>query len=64
MFNVCVGTAETAQYLIKHPLIRKISITGSTKAGVSVLSSSSTRAKPTTMELGGKSPLVVLKGER
>ena len=45
-----------------HPLIDMISFTGSTEAGVGVAQRALATMKRISMELGGKSPCVILKG--
>lgn len=59
LFNVVQGGEDIAQYLLGHPIIMKTSITGSTRAGRAVLEGSAKNVKPATLELGGKSPLIV-----
>lgn len=51
---------EVGQWLTEHPLIEKISFTGGTSTGKKVMASaSSSSLKEVTMELGGKSPLII-----
>lgn len=61
VFNVLPGTgAETGQYLTEHPDIAKISFTGGVASGKKVMANSAASSlKEVTMELGGKSPLIV-----
>lgn len=61
VFNVLPGTgAETGQYLTEHPDIAKISFTGGAASGKKVMANSAASSlKEVTMELGGKSPLIV-----
>ncbi|WP_280188941.1 betaine-aldehyde dehydrogenase [Delftia sp. PS-11] len=61
VFNVLTGSGrEVGQWLTAHPQIEKISFTGGTATGKQVMASaSSSSLKEVTMELGGKSPLVV-----
>lgn len=51
--------AEISSYLIKHPLIRKISFTGSTPIGKQLASLAGLHMKRVTMELGGHAPVIV-----
>jgi betaine-aldehyde dehydrogenase len=52
--------AEIGQYLTEHPGIAKISFTGGVVTGKKVMSSASASTlKEVTMELGGKSPLII-----
>lgn len=45
--------------LANHPLVRKLSFTGSTEVGKSVMRAASERIVPVSLELGGKSPSIV-----
>ena len=57
--NVVNGGPETGAALASHPLINKISFTGSTETGRKILHAAAERIVPVTLELGGKSPSVV-----
>ena len=61
VFNVLTGGGrEVGTWLTEHPGIEKISFTGGTATGKKVMASaSSSTLKEVTMELGGKSPLIV-----
>ena len=61
VFNVVQGPGrEVGQWLTEHPLIEKISFTGGVETGKKVMASAaSSSLKEVTMELGGKSPLVI-----
>lgn len=61
VFNVLTGSGrEVGQWLTEHPRIAKISFTGGTVTGKKVMAAASgSTLKEVTMELGGKSPLVV-----
>lgn len=50
---------EIGEVLVTHPLIRKISFTGSTEVGVRIMGLASRGLKRVSLELGGKSPNVV-----
>ena len=52
--------AEAGESLIAHPDVAKVSFTGSTEVGRSVAHLASRGPKPATLELGGKSPTVIL----
>ncbi|KAJ2005797.1 hypothetical protein H4R26_001755 [Coemansia thaxteri] len=62
VFNVVLGGAEVGQALVDHDLIDKIGFTGSVATGKQVIrSSASTKnVRSTSVELGGKSPGVVM----
>ena len=60
--NLVYGTpAEISEYLVPHPLIRKISFTGSTVVGKHLAALAGQHMKLTTMELGGHAPVLVFK---
>lgn len=61
VFNVLHGSAETGHYIAIHPDIDKISFTGSVPTGRKVLADAASSVKHVTMELGGKSPLIVFE---
>lgn len=51
--------AEISAFFIAHPVIRKISFTGSTAVGKQLASLAGLHMKRTTMELGGHAPVVI-----
>jgi succinate-semialdehyde dehydrogenase/glutarate-semialdehyde dehydrogenase len=58
--NLVYGVpAEISEYLIPHPVIRKISFTGSTPIGKSLAALAGQHMKLATMELGGHAPAIV-----
>ncbi|MBI32802.1 MAG: aldehyde dehydrogenase [Gammaproteobacteria bacterium] len=58
--NIVTGFGETAgDALAKHEDVDKITFTGSTEVGKKIVSSSVGNLKKVTLELGGKSPVVV-----
>jgi len=59
LFNVVQGFAETGELLTRHPDIAKISLTGEAETGRQVMAAAAGTFKQVTMELGGKSPLIV-----
>ncbi|XXG99404.1 quinone oxidoreductase [Hypoxylon texense] len=60
VFNVVYGAGDVGAYLTKHPAIAKVSFTGQVSTGKKVAGAAAGGMKYVTMELGGKSPLVVL----
>lgn len=50
---------EMGDALVKHPLIRKISFTGSTSVGSRIMELAARDIKRVSLELGGKSPNIV-----
>jgi len=60
VFNVVHGFGETAgAALTSHPDVKAISFTGETTTGTIIIKSAADTLKKTSMELGGKSPLIV-----
>lgn len=51
--------AEISSYLIAHPVIRKITFTGSTPVGKQLAAMAGQHMKRVTMELGGHAPVIV-----
>ncbi|HSC95500.1 MAG TPA: NAD-dependent succinate-semialdehyde dehydrogenase [Burkholderiales bacterium] len=51
--------ADISSYLIPHPVIRKMSFTGSVAVGKQLAALAGTHMKRTTMELGGHAPVIV-----
>ncbi|NMV06663.1 aldehyde dehydrogenase family protein, partial [Vibrio parahaemolyticus] len=59
VFNVVQGDYRVGQMLTAHPDIAKVSFTGESGTGKVVMSDSAKTLKQVTMELGGKSPLII-----
>jgi betaine-aldehyde dehydrogenase len=59
VFNVVQGDARTGQLLTGAPAIAKVSLTGECATGRRVMADAAATLKRVTMELGGKSPLIV-----
>ncbi len=58
--NLVFGTpAEVSEYLVPHPVIRKVSFTGSTVVGKQLAALAGRHMKLSTMELGGHAPVLV-----
>src|SRR5262249_1187879 len=58
--NVLPGPGESVgEALVSHPLVRKISFTGSTEAGKSVMRLAAASIKRVSLELGGKSACII-----
>jgi len=51
--------AEISNYLIPHPIIRKVTFTGSTPVGKQLAALAGSHMKRATMELGGHAPVIV-----
>ncbi len=61
VFNVVQGDYRVGQALTNHPEIDKVSFTGSVPTGKMVMKGAADTLKETTMELGGKSPLIIFE---
>jgi len=60
VLGLVYGTpAEISSYLIPHPVIRKITFTGSTVVGKQLAAMAGQHMKRVTMELGGHAPVIV-----
>jgi len=60
VLNLVYGTpSEISEYLIPHPVIRKITFTGSTPVGKQLAALAGKYMKRATMELGGHAPVIV-----
>jgi len=60
VLNVVTGYGEeVGAALVRHPLVRKLSFTGSTEVGKEVMRVAGDRIVPVSLELGGKSPAIV-----
>jgi betaine-aldehyde dehydrogenase len=64
VFQVVQGMADTGRLLTAHPQIRKISLTGEVGTGKAVMADSAASLKQVTLELGGKSPLIIFEDAR
>ena len=62
VLNLVFGVpSEISEYLIPHPVIRKISFTGSTPVGKHLAALAGQHMKRVTMELGGHAPAIVFE---
>ncbi|WP_337263819.1 MULTISPECIES: aldehyde dehydrogenase family protein [unclassified Serratia (in: enterobacteria)] len=62
VFNVVTGRgAVCGKALTEHPLIAKVSFTGSTPVGKGIARAAADRLTRVTLELGGKNPAIVLQ---
>jgi phenylacetaldehyde dehydrogenase len=60
VFNLLTGDGETGAALVAHPDVDKISFTGSTEVGREIMTSAAKTLKRVSLELGGKSPHIIL----
>lgn len=61
VFNVVQGRGDVGEALVAHPDVAKVSLTGSVATGARVLAQAGALLKPATLELGGKSPLILFE---
>jgi len=59
--NAPTDAPGVVEALIAHPAVRRINFTGSTKVGKIIAGIAARHLKPVLLELGGKSPMLVLK---
>jgi aldehyde dehydrogenase (NAD+) len=59
--NILTGDGRVGELIVRHPGIAKIAFTGSTEVGRLIRRSTAGTGKSLTLELGGKSPFVVLE---
>ncbi|MDK2776262.1 MAG: betaine-aldehyde dehydrogenase [Pseudomonadota bacterium] len=59
VFNVIHGDGAVGSWLTHHEDIAKVSFTGEVGTGKKVMAAAATTLKEVTMELGGKSPLII-----
>jgi acyl-CoA reductase-like NAD-dependent aldehyde dehydrogenase len=59
--NAPTDAPGVVEALIEHPAVRRINFTGSTKVGRIIAGIAAKHLKPVLLELGGKSPMVVLR---
>jgi aminomuconate-semialdehyde/2-hydroxymuconate-6-semialdehyde dehydrogenase len=62
VLNIVHGKGDTTgEAIVKHPSIKAISFTGSTKAGAHIASVAAPMFKKLSLELGGKNPNIIFK---
>jgi len=59
LYNVIQGMGDVGASLVSDPRVDKVSLTGSVPTGRKVYAAAASEMKHVTMELGGKSPLVI-----
>src|SRR5881409_609210 len=59
VINIVTGFRETGEALVDHPLVSKVSFTGSVGAGRAIAARAGQRLVSCMLELGGKSPNIV-----
>lgn len=61
LFQVLQGDGRVGAALINHPQVAKVSLTGSVATGAKVAAQAGATLKKVTLELGGKSPLIIFE---
>jgi phenylacetaldehyde dehydrogenase len=62
VFNLLLGSgARVGQQLAEHPEVDKVSFTGSTEVGKTIIDAARGNLKKLSLELGGKSPVIVFE---
>jgi aldehyde dehydrogenase (NAD+) len=60
VINIVTGLGEEAgDALVRHPLVRGVTFTGSVETGRKVMAAAAQGVKPVVLELGGKNPMIV-----
>jgi betaine-aldehyde dehydrogenase len=59
VLNVVTGGRECGEAIVRHPLVKKVALIGSSSTGAAILRSAADKIMPVSLELGGKNPLVV-----
>jgi succinate-semialdehyde dehydrogenase/glutarate-semialdehyde dehydrogenase len=60
VFQMVLGDSSMiGKVLLRHPLVRKITFTGSTEVGKVLIKSAADQVKPLSLELGGHAPAIV-----
>jgi betaine-aldehyde dehydrogenase len=61
VLNIVQGPASVGDHLVRHKDVAKVSLTGSIATGKKILNAVADKVIPVTLELGGKSPLILFK---
>lgn len=62
VLNIVHGTGpQTGEAIVKHPAIKAISFTGSTRAGERIAALAAPKFKKLSLELGGKNPAIIFE---
>jgi betaine-aldehyde dehydrogenase len=59
VLNILTGGQACGEALVRHPLVKKVALIGSTATGTAVLRSAADKIMPVALELGGKNPIVI-----
>ncbi|HEY4375632.1 MAG TPA: aldehyde dehydrogenase [Acidimicrobiales bacterium] len=60
VLSILPAGREVGEYLVTHPLVDKVTFTGSTAAGMKIGAACGGLLRPVTLELGGKSAAIIL----
>jgi betaine-aldehyde dehydrogenase len=60
VLSILPAGREVGEYLVTHPLVDKVTFTGSTAAGKKIGAACGALLRPVTLELGGKSAAIIL----
>jgi len=60
VLSIVPAGREVGEYLVTHPLVDKVTFTGSTAAGMAIGAACGKLLRPVTLELGGKSAAIIL----
>lgn len=58
--NIISGGNDAGQAIVEHPLVRMVSLTGSSGTGKKIMKTAADTLKRVHLELGGKAPFIVL----
>ena len=61
ILTLLAADTKATQHLVSHPSIDMVSLTGGTAIGIEVVKQTADRLARTTLELGGKSPAIILE---
>lgn len=61
ILTLLAADTKVTQHLVSHPSIDMVSLTGGTSIGIEVVKQTADRLARTTLELGGKSPAIILE---
>lgn len=62
VMNIIIGQADVGKRLSAHPGVDRVSFTGSDAVGAQIMAQAADTLKGVTLELGGKSPSIVMPG--